>query len=148
MPKEVFPSSFACDCGHQADFSENTLFELKQKNKKKRQWLIETCQDRSKEHIIVFEGGKMVDVLCPDNCRREKESKFTKKQGLYLAFIRQYSQVHGVPPAEHEMQRHFRVTPPFVHQMVLNLEKRGLIERTPGVPRSIKVLVAIDELPP
>ena len=147
VPKEIFPSSYLCDCGHQLDFSENTVSELKHKSIKKRQWLIETGHDRSKEHIVVFEGGKMVDVLCPDNGRREKKSKFTEKQGRYLAFIYQYTQVHGVPPAEHEMQRYFSVSPPSVHQMVLNLEKRGLIERTPGVARSIRVLIAIDELP-
>jgi len=147
MPKEIFPSSYLCDCGYQVDFSENTVSELKQKSKRKRQWLIETCNDRSKEHIVVFEGGKMVDVLCPDDGRREKKSKFTEKQGQYLAFIHKYTRVHGVPPAEHEMQRHFGVSPPSVHQMVLNLEKSGLIERTPRVARSIRVLVPIEELP-
>ncbi|MFN0303859.1 MAG: hypothetical protein ACKVQU_26290 [Burkholderiales bacterium] len=30
------------------------------------------------------------------------------------------------------MQRHFRVTPPSVHQMVLTLEREGLIRRQPG----------------
>jgi hypothetical protein len=25
MPKEIFPSSFECDCGHQSDFFENTV---------------------------------------------------------------------------------------------------------------------------
>jgi len=66
MPKEICDSSYLCDCGYRVDFSENTVSELKQKSKRKRQWLIETCDDRSKEHIVVFEGGKMVDVLCPD----------------------------------------------------------------------------------
>ena len=32
-------------------------------------------------------------------------------------------------PAEAELQRHFRVTPPSVHQMVLTLERAGLIQR-------------------
>ena len=45
------------------------------------------------------------------------------------------------------MQRHFRVSPPSVHQMVLTLERAGLIRRQPGVPRSIKLLVAPEELP-
>ena len=49
--------------------------------------------------------------------------------------------------AEWELQRHFGVTPPSVHQMVLTLERAGLIRRQPGVPRSIEVLVPPDDLP-
>ena len=89
----------------------------------------------------------MVDILCPDDDGRQKKTKFTKKQGQYLAFIHQYTNVHGVPPAEHEMQRHFGVSPPSVHQMVINLEKKGFIERTPGIARSIRVLVPTEDLP-
>jgi len=73
--------------------------------------------------------------------------KFTRKQGQYLAFIYNYTKISGRPPAEADMQRHFRVTPPSVHQMVLNLEKAGLIERTPGAARSIRVVVPPKELP-
>jgi hypothetical protein len=46
------------------------------------------------------------------------------------------------------MQRHFQVTPPSVHQMVLTLERAGLIRRRPGVARSIELLVDPDALPP
>jgi len=73
--------------------------------------------------------------------------KFTTKQGQYLAFIDAYTRVMGRPPAEADMQRYFRVTPPSVHQMVLNLERAGLIARQPGVARSIQILVAADKLP-
>ena len=38
------------------------------------------------------------------------------------------------------MQRYFNVTPPSVHQMVLTLERAGLIRRQPGAARSIEVL--------
>jgi len=147
MPKEIFFSSFLCDCGHQIDFSETTVGELKQMSKRKRQWLIETCDDPAEEHVIVFDGGKMVDILCPQDGGRQKKTRFTKKQGEYLAFINQYTYVHGVPPAEHEMQRHFGVSPASVHQMVINLEQKGLIERTPGIARSIRVLVPTRDLP-
>ena len=51
------------------------------------------------------------------------------------------------PPAEADMQRHFAVTPPTVHQMVLNLEQLGLIRRTPRKPRSIELLVPPEQLP-
>lgn len=72
---------------------------------------------------------------------------FTRKQGQYLAFIHAYSKIHRRPPAEADMRRHFRVTPPTVHQMVLNLERHGLISRVPGMPRTIRVLVHPDDLP-
>ncbi len=75
------------------------------------------------------------------------EKHFTPKQGQYLAFIHAYTCIHGRPPAEADMQRHFRVTPPSVHQMVLSLERAGLIRRTPGAPRSIALLVEPECLP-
>ena len=79
--------------------------------------------------------------------RRPNEQGFTEKQGQYLAFIYAYSRIFRRPPAEADMQRHFGVTPPSVHQMVLTLERAGLIRRQPGVPRSIELLVAPEDLP-
>src|SRR3954468_24289415 len=67
---------------------------------------------------------------------------FTERQGQYLAFIDAYTRVHGRPPAETDMQRHFQLSPPSVHQMVLTLERLGHIRRHPGVARSIEVLLA------
>jgi DNA-binding MarR family transcriptional regulator len=52
-----------------------------------------------------------------------------------------------VPPAEVDMQRHFQITPPSIHQMILTLEKRGLIGRTPGRARSIRLLLPREQLP-
>ena len=78
---------------------------------------------------------------------RNAAPSFTEKQGQYLAFIHAYSKVHDRPPAESDMQRKFQVSPPSVHQMVLTLERAGLIRRTPGAPRSIEVLVAPELLP-
>jgi len=71
---------------------------------------------------------------------------FTTKQDQYLAFICTYTKLHGRAPAEAEIQSHFRVTPPSVHQMILTLERKGLIARQPGVARSIRVLVPADEI--
>ena len=45
------------------------------------------------------------------------------------------------------MQRHFQVSPPSVHQMVLTLERAGLIRRTAGVARSIELVVKPEDLP-
>jgi hypothetical protein len=74
-------------------------------------------------------------------------SRFTATQGQYLAFIHAYTLVNGRPPAEADMQRFFGVTPPSVHNMIVELERRGLITRVPRQPRSIAISVADDELP-
>jgi repressor LexA len=45
------------------------------------------------------------------------------------------------------MQRYLKVSPPSIHQMILTLEKKGLIERIPGQARSISVSVPLEQLP-
>lgn len=72
---------------------------------------------------------------------------YTPRQGQYLAFIYYYTKLNGQPPAEIDMQRYFRVSPPAVHQMVLTLEKQGFIERMPRQARSIRLLLSREELP-
>jgi hypothetical protein len=72
---------------------------------------------------------------------------FTAKQGQYLAFIYNYAKIHGQAPSEADLERYFRVSPPSVHEMIKTLERNGLIERTPGMARSIRLLVAPEHLP-
>ena len=72
---------------------------------------------------------------------------FTTTQGQYLAFIYAYTRILGRPPAEADMQKHFNVTAPTVHQMVLTLERAGFIKREPGTARSIELLVKPEDLP-
>ena len=72
---------------------------------------------------------------------------FTAKQGQYLAFIFYYTKIHGFAPAESDMQKYFKVSPPSVHQMVLTLEAYGFVERVAGRGRSIRLLIAREELP-
>lgn len=74
-------------------------------------------------------------------------AEFTDKQGQYLAYIYAYTKIHRRPPAEADMRRYFEVTPPTVHRMVLELERRQLIARQPGQARTIKLLVPPEELP-
>src|ERR1700746_3861881 len=74
-------------------------------------------------------------------------ARFTEKQGHYMAFIYTYSPMSGRPPAEADMQRHFGVSPPSVHQMIVTLERNGLIRRQADRPRSIKNLLATENLP-
>ena len=76
------------------------------------------------------------------------ETRFTEKQGQYLAFIHAYRLVNGQPPAEADMQRFFRVTPPSVHRMIVELEERGLIRRVHGQARTIEVALEAAEIPP
>ncbi len=73
---------------------------------------------------------------------------FTEKQGQYLAFIHTYLQLHGRPPAEADMEAFFRVTPPSVHRMVVELERRGLIRRVPRQARSIELRISAEKIPP
>ena len=73
--------------------------------------------------------------------------RFTEKQGQYLAFIHTYVLLNRQPPAEADFQRFFCVTPPSVHQMIIQLERLGFIRRTPRQARSIELLVPAEELP-
>jgi Mn-dependent DtxR family transcriptional regulator len=73
---------------------------------------------------------------------------FTKLQGQYLAFIATYTKLNRRAPAEADCQRFFQVTPPSVHNMIVTLERRGLIRRTPRRARSIEIVVPSDAVPP
>lgn len=77
----------------------------------------------------------------------QEENNFTEKQGQYLAFIFYYTKINGTPPAQIDLQRYFAVTPPTIHQMILQLEKKGLISRTPNTPRSLKLCISDEQLP-
>ncbi len=75
------------------------------------------------------------------------KNPYTEKQGQYLAFIFYYTKINGIPPAQADFQRYFRVTPPTVHQMILQLEKKNLIIRTPNTARSITIAIPENQLP-
>jgi len=62
MAKEIFPSSYKCDCGHESHFFEGTIAEMKKMSKKKQVRLSDSETD---EHTIVFFRGKAIDILCP-----------------------------------------------------------------------------------
>jgi Mn-dependent DtxR family transcriptional regulator len=72
---------------------------------------------------------------------------FTPKQGQYLAYIYAYTRLHRRPPAEADLRDYFQVSPPSVHQMLVTLERAGLIRRQPRVARSIELLVDPKSLP-
>ena len=113
-----------------------------------------TLRLRSVRHGSVCSSGSPRESRAPDESGYESivwrvslTPPFSDKQGQCLAFIYAYSRIFRQPPAEADMQRHFQVSPPSVHQMVLALERAGLIRRTPGVARSIELLVEPEELP-
>ncbi len=74
-------------------------------------------------------------------------SKFTARQGQFLAFIHLYRKLHRRGPAELDLVKFFRVTPPSVHLMIVRLEQLGLVTRERGVPRSVRVAIPVKELP-
>src|SRR5262249_39791335 len=157
MPKEIYPSSYKCDCGHRSEFSDGTVNEAKEMSLRRPVLLADSAKE---EHVILFRGGEMADILCPKDtgelggslgshpdssaqpsARKKRPAPYTRTQGQYLAFIHLYTKLHRRPPAEADIQMHFMVSPPSVHQMILTLERRGLIERTPEVPRSIRIVL-------
>lgn len=77
----------------------------------------------------------------------ETALRFTDKQGQYLAFIYTYALLNWQAPAETDFVRFFCVTPPSVHQMIVQLERLGLIRRVPRQARSIELLVPSASLP-
>jgi len=72
---------------------------------------------------------------------------YTRTRGQYLAFIYYYQKIHGIAPAEADIQRYFQTSPPAIHQMIVTLEKRGFIGRVPGQARSITLRLPRAQLP-
>ena len=72
---------------------------------------------------------------------------FTYKQGQYLAFIHYYTKVNGIAPAQADLQRYFRVSPPSVHRMLTQLADQRLITKQPGVARSLSLAIPLSQLP-
>jgi len=104
--------------------------------------VLDAVYDRlaSIEHAFTDEEGPAETAV--------RESKpFTAKQGQYLAYIYYYTKIHGRPPAESDLQRFFRVTPPVVHQMIKTLEAHGFIDRKPRTARSIELRLTRAQLP-
>ena len=155
MPREIYPSSYVCDCGSQVDFFENTIREMKELSRRTRVGI-----EGDDRHGVIFHRGEMVAMYCPKAKAElpvtarlvEPEAdagkpSFTWRQGQYLAFIASYTKLNRRPPAEADMAMHFRVSAPSVHQMVLTLTRKGLVERTPGAARSLVLRVDASELP-
>ena len=103
-----------------------------------------------------FFAGEFYDVLgrhgtsrmvWSPSLPRGNVAAFTDKQGQYLSFIYLYTKLNRRPPATADIAWYFQVTAPSAHNMVKQLCKKGLLEKTPRAPRSLRVLVPKDELP-
>jgi repressor LexA len=113
------------------------------------------CDDDQVQRVLDAVGDRLAAVLerftdepaTKPAVTLAPKARFTAKQGQYLAFIHYYTKVHRTPPAEADLQRYFKVSPPAVHTMIVTLERIGLIDRTPGKARSIRVRIPTTELP-
>lgn len=77
----------------------------------------------------------------------KQEISFTHKQGQYLAYIYYYTKINKVPPAQRDIQDFFDVTPPTVHQMIIQLDKNNLIKRQPNTARSLAINIPESMIP-
>jgi SOS-response transcriptional repressor LexA len=75
------------------------------------------------------------------------QTMFTVRQGEYFSFIHSYTTKVGVSPSFEDIARHFGTAPPNVNGMIKTRERRGLLSRTPGAARSLRVLVPAEVLP-
>lgn len=90
MPKEIFPSSYLCDCGHQSDFFENTIREAKAMSQRKKVYLADSAPE---EHTIVFYRGKMVEIQCP----KQSQSHETKQSPRKSKASTKRTTTRGIP---------------------------------------------------
>jgi hypothetical protein len=81
MAREIYPSSYECECGHLSHFFENTIREAKARSQRKPLRLLEGEND---EHAIVFHRGEMVEVLCPRAGQVRPAGKAVRFQAVRL----------------------------------------------------------------
>ncbi|HEU5304249.1 MAG TPA: hypothetical protein VFU40_06345 [Gemmatimonadales bacterium] len=121
-------------------------------------WLVEQTANSAQNESVQRRLGHLVDRLDDGLADRVDPGVhlvrpaacgvgYTPRQGQYLAFIYLYQQLHRQPPAEADIEAYFRVSPPTVHEMVLTLQRRKFIARTPGEARSIRLLLRPEQIP-
>lgn len=145
----AFRKQFWTDVLKSLELSYDILFEeARLNNATIKEYLPDEYIEDLEARIVAIQTRVGDDVESDaKNIVSPHHANYTSKQGQYLAFIHYYTRLHGRPPAESDMQRYFKVSAPAVHQMVLTLEKRGLIERIPGQARTIRVLLPLEILP-
>jgi hypothetical protein len=82
MPREIFPSSYVCDCGHQSDFFENTIREIKAMSRKKK---VRLGDSDIPEHTIIDFRRKVLKVSLSIT-RAGKMQNCSRRSYLWLLF--------------------------------------------------------------
>lgn len=143
----AFRKQFWTDVLKSLELRYDTLFaEARLQNAAIKEYLPDEYIEDLEARIVAIQRGANASQD-RGHVTSRRQATYTARQGQYLAFIHAYSKLHGQPPAEVDMQRYFNVSAPAVHQMVVTLEKRGLIQRVPGQARTIRVLLPPDALP-
>lgn len=78
MPKDIGFSSYECDCGHQSHFFANTIKEAKATSQKRT---VHLGDSEAEQHVIVFEHGKMVEILCPRSDSQRRSQRRSGRRG-------------------------------------------------------------------
>ncbi len=74
-------------------------------------------------------------------------ARLTRQRGQLLAYVYWYTKVHRIPPSENEVAEFLGVRGPSAHRMIVQLAKAGLLGRTPGQPRTLRVLLPREKIP-
>ena len=72
--------------------------------------------------------------------RHPIHADFIEMKDQYLRFIHACTKLNRRPPAEVEIQKYSRVTPPTMNQMIADLNRTRLIECIPGNPSQFGLL--------
>jgi SOS-response transcriptional repressor LexA len=62
----------------------------------------------------------------------------TARQTQALRYIRDYIHLHDRSPSEEELARHLGISAPAAHDLVIRMERSGLVRRKPGAARSVR----------
>ena len=111
-------------------------------NKARQMDVVDEIGKRFRCHVIHYSQSTISFPKAGPMKAQEARNLYTRKQGQYLSFIYYYTKLNGRPPAEADMQRYFKTTPPTVHNMVVQLEKKRFIDKQPYEPRSIRLLLS------
>ena len=66
--------------------------------------------------------------------------KLTDRQAAVLTYIREFTEVQGYAPSVREIAVHFGNCVNAIQLHLVALQKKGAVERTPGVARSLRVV--------
>ncbi len=85
---------------------------------------------------------------CREACSRDgMTARLTRQRGQLLAYVYWYTKVHRIPPSENEVAEFLGVRGPSAHRMIVQLAEAGMLSRTPGQPRTLRVLLPREEIP-